>query len=54
MSIRSLLRRLRHRLTPPGNRIPLEESREQGPGPSGVGQQPTEAGNRDDRWLGGV
>jgi hypothetical protein len=54
MSIRSLLQKLGRRLTPPGNRTPLEESREQHPGATGVGEQATPAGDRNDRWLGGV
>ncbi len=49
-----MLRKVRRTLTPPGNRIPIEEGREQHQGPSGVGEQPTPAGQRNDTWQGGV
>jgi len=57
---KSITRRARavsRRLTPPGNRTPLEESLEQRPGipsfgsvPSGAGQQNQAQGG----WMGGV
>jgi len=55
-SLRRALRAVGRRLTPPGNRAPIEESLEQRPGP-GSAESPSPGGGTEhirDGWSGGV